>query len=397
MTNEDEIFEEKTTSLDESKSVQSENKATADEKPQNDAVISSVADKEQSEKRNQASADAGTSAPSDDVNSAVGGSGSGDGGVEQDDPTADGDSRDLLTKFFKMLGISGKQTEETHEKVLSSLTIEGIAEHIKAGKCQNIVVMTGAGISTSAGIPDFRSPGTGLYSKLEKYNLPYPQAIFELDYFKKRPEPFFLLAKELYPGNYKPTPSHYFIKLLCDKDLLLRNYTQNIDGLEVVAGVDEDQVIAAHGTFHVSHCTECQKEHEEAWMKEKIFASQIPKCHDCGSLVKPDIVFFGESLPNRFFIHMGQDFRKTDLLIVMGTSLTVQPFASLINRVGDHVPRLLINKEKCGQSFFSGGFDFDGPNNYRDVALLGTCDDGCQKLAELLGWKDELDRLINEL
>lgn len=80
----------------------------------------------------------------------------------------------------------------------------------------------------AAGIPDFRSPSSGLYSKLRDFDLPYPEAIFQLDYFQKHPEPFFALAKELYPKTYKPTPCHYFIRLLHEKGLLLRHYTQNV-------------------------------------------------------------------------------------------------------------------------------------------------------------------------
>ncbi|XP_077862093.1 NAD-dependent protein deacetylase sirtuin-2-like [Saccoglossus kowalevskii] len=85
----------------------------------------------------------------------------------------------------------------------------------------------------------------------------------------------------------------------------------------------------------------------------------------------------------------------------MGTSLVVQPFASLVNRVPEDCPRLLINREKSGQVDplmqmlgFGRGMDFDSPNNYRDVAFEGTCDDGCVRLAELLGWKDELLNLV---
>lgn len=77
-----------------------------------------------------------------------------------------------------------------------------------------------------------RSPGSGLYSNLEQYDIPYPEAIFELGYFFVNPKPFFTLAKELYPGNYRPNSAHYFLRLLHDKGLLLRLYTQNIDGLE---------------------------------------------------------------------------------------------------------------------------------------------------------------------
>lgn len=77
-----------------------------------------------------------------------------------------------------------------------------------------------------------RSPGSGLYSNLEQYDIPYPEAIFELSYFFANPKPFFTLAKELYPGNYRPNYAHYFLRLLHDQGLLLRLYTQNIDGLE---------------------------------------------------------------------------------------------------------------------------------------------------------------------
>ncbi|XP_037257524.1 NAD-dependent protein deacetylase sirtuin-3, mitochondrial isoform X2 [Falco rusticolus] len=112
------------------------------------------------------------------------------------------------------------------------LTLRDVAELIQKKECRRVVVMAGAGISTPSGIPDFRSPGSGLYSNLEQYNIPYPEAIFELMYFFVNPKPFFTLAKELYPGNYRPNYTHYFLRLLHDKGLLLRLYTQNIDGLE---------------------------------------------------------------------------------------------------------------------------------------------------------------------
>ncbi|XP_022107575.1 NAD-dependent protein deacetylase sirtuin-2-like isoform X2 [Acanthaster planci] len=296
-----------------------------------------------------------------------------------------------------------EEEEAKPEQLLEDISLEGVVKYMQSDKCKNIIVMTGAGISTSAGIPDFRSPGTGLYDNLEKYNLPEPMAIFDINYFRERPEPFFYLAKELYPGKFRPTPCHYFIRLLADKRLLLRNYTQNIDTLERIAGVPGDLMVEAHGTFHTGHCIgDCGKEYTQQWMKDEIFADRLPKCTDCEGLVKPDIVFFGERLPVRFSHLVMEDFPKCDLLIVMGTSLVVQPFASLIERVPATTPRLLINKEKAGEGIprlrglglFTGGFDFDSQNKYRDVAYLGTCDDGCNKLAEMLGWKDELDELV---
>lgn len=72
---------------------------------------------------------------------------------------------------------------------------------IKSGRAKRIIVMCGAGVSVSAGIPDFRTPGTGLYSQLERYGLPEPEAVFSIGFFKKNPKPFHMLAKELFPGK----------------------------------------------------------------------------------------------------------------------------------------------------------------------------------------------------
>lgn len=289
-------------------------------------------------------------------------------------------------------------------KVLDEVTVEGIVKYIKNGQCKNVITMAGAGISTSAGIPDFRSPGSGLYNNLEKYNLPHPEAIFDIEFFKTNPKPFFVLAKELYPGAFNPTPSHWFVRLLHEKGLLLRHYTQNVDTLEHVAGIPSEKIVEAHGTFRTSHCISCRKEYSQEWIKEEIFKDNIPTCLECSGLVKPDIVFFRENLPPRFFQLMQADFPKCDLLIILGTSLTVQPFASLIDYVPSSCPRLLINRERAGSMdpmmamiygmFGCGGLALDSPNNTRDVALLGNCDDGCLKVADMLDWKDDLQKLI---
>lgn len=298
------------------------------------------------------------------------------------------------------------ETKEPPKQILSSVDLEGIVKLIKEKKVTQIITMAGAGISTSAGIPDFRSPETGLYHNLEKYDLPNPQAIFTLDYFMDNPEPFCMLARELWPGIFKPTPCHYFIKMLDEKGLLKRHYTQNIDTLESVAGLEDEKLVEAHGSFKLGHCLECNAEYTQDWMKERILGKEmkIPKCErdGCEGTVKPDIVFFGETLPNRYIQCVSQDFKRCDLLIIMGTSLTVQPFASLTSRVPEETPRLYINLEKtgCGPTnpfamfMFGGGFKFDDEDNYRDVFLEGTCDDGCYKLADMLGWGDELRQKV---
>uniref|UniRef100_A0A383W007 Deacetylase sirtuin-type domain-containing protein n=1 Tax=Tetradesmus obliquus TaxID=3088 RepID=A0A383W007_TETOB len=294
------------------------------------------------------------------------------------------------------------------EPVLPSLDLAGVAALISSGKARRIITMSGAGISVSAGIPDFRTPGTGLYSQLERFGLPEPEAVFSIGFFRKNPKPFHMLAKELFPGNYKPTPTHHFIRLLHDKGLLLRAFTQNIDSLEHEAGLPQSAVVAAHGNFDSAHCIKCHREHSLEHVKQAVFADDICHCTSCGGLVKPDIVFFGEQLPDRFYQRMEADFPACDLLLVMGTSLVVQPFASLIDAVPEHCPRLLINRERVGEGMGSmgllgsllgmgggGGFCFEHDQGaYRDVLHLGDSDEGVRELCQLLGWEQELDALI---
>ena len=243
---------------------------------------------------------------------------------------------------------------------------------------------TGAGISTSAGIPDFRSPDTGLYANLAKLDLPYPEAVFDISFFRNNPLPFYTLAHALYPGRYRPTISHCFVRLLSDKGLLLKLFTQNIDCLEREAGVPDGNIIEAHGSFARQSCIDCKTPYSENLMREAIANREVPHCltPQCNGLVKPDIVFFGEQLPDVFHRNRGLPFRA-DLCIVMGTSLTVQPFASLPGLCSENVPRLLINSERVG--------DFGCRAD--DVLLLGDCDDGVRKLASALEWEAELEAL----
>ncbi|XP_050293397.1 NAD-dependent protein deacetylase sirtuin-2 isoform X1 [Anthonomus grandis grandis] len=308
-----------------------------------------------------------------------------------------------LTEKLGFLGLDDDEAESSSHKVLNDVSLDGIVDYIQKNGCKNIITMAGAGISTSAGIPDFRSVGTGLYHNLQKYNLPHPQAIFELDFFNENPKPFFVLAKELYPGTFKPTLCHYFIKLLNDKGMLLRHYTQNIDTLERVAGIPEEKLVEAHGTFYTGHCLACREKYTLEWMKERIFKDEIPICEKCPGVVKPDIVFFGENLPEKFHHSIDADFHKCDLLIILGSSLVVHPFAGLVDMPPSRTPRLLINREKAGHRTgimammgISGGLEFDKKGNSRDVAWLGDCDDGCQLLADKLGWGDELKELLKQ-
>ncbi|KAI0670868.1 DHS-like NAD/FAD-binding domain-containing protein [Trametes maxima] len=266
-------------------------------------------------------------------------------------------------------------------EILEGRDVTSVAKYMKSQECRKVLIMLGAGVSTAAGIPDFRSPGTGLYSNLQRLNLPYPEAVFKINYFRDNPIPFYTLARELYPGRFRPTLTHTFVKLLADHSLLDVCFTQNIDTLERQAGVPGHRIVEAHGSFAAQHCIECHSSFDGAKMKEAVETGDILRCGNCGGLVKPDIVFFGESLPAAFHKNVPR-LRGGDLLIVIGTSLTVHPFASLTGLVPESCPRVLINMDPAG----------DIGTRPDDVLLLGRCDEIIRELARELGWEEELDR-----
>lgn len=161
-------------------------------------------------------------------------------------------------------------------------------------------------------------------------------------------------------------------------------FTQNIDCLERQAGVPGDCIVEAHGSFATQRCIDCKNEFPDDLMKEHVFKSVVPRCADkkCNGLVKPDIVFFGEQLPPAFFNNRHVP-AQADLVLIMGTSLTVQPFASLPDLAKDDTPRVLFNMERVGTL----GSRAD------DVLALGDCDTNIRELADELGWRDELEAM----
>ena len=362
------------------------------------------------------------------------------------DPSSNSDSdEDAPSSTLATLSLSSSPTPPpstshpptTPTPLLPSFTLDSIASLITSGRARRIIVLTGAGISVSCGIPDFRTPGTGLYSNLQRFDLPDPQSMFTLSYFRRNPLPFITLARELYPSLFTPSPTHHFLTLLHRHGLLLRCYTQNIDGLEYLANLPHHLLIQAHGGFHSAHCIDCDRDIDAAVNKADILAGRVSRCPTCGGLVKPRIVFFGESLPPAFHEGITRDFPQCDLLLCMGTSLTVQPFASLIDRVPATTPRLLINREEVGkggeeemdsddeeqeeqllQQLLRGlgrpvsqeerarwraklrgviggaGFRYHLSTNTRDVFVQADCDAGVRRLAALLGWGDELEEMV---
>ena len=182
----------------------------------------------------------------------------------------------------------------------------------------NVLALVGAGISVSAGIPDFRSPGTGLWNNPLHSDLSRPEDMFTLSFFQSNPSPFFEFAKSIWPtGQHRPTPTHRFLKLLESKGVLLRVYTQNIDGLERLAGIAPEKLVEAHGSFSSASCIDCHHSVDIQFVKSCIFSGKTPiNCTVCNGLVKPDITFFGEMLPDRFYGLFREDFGKCDLLLI---------------------------------------------------------------------------------
>ncbi|WP_097026671.1 NAD-dependent protein deacylase [Clostridium peptidivorans] len=202
----------------------------------------------------------------------------------------------------------------------------------------NIVFFGGAGVSTESNIPDFRS-SQGLYEIKNNYKYS-PEVMLSHSFFKGHTEDFFQFYKEkmIYKGA-KPNKAHYSLAKLEKLGKLKAVITQNIDGLHQEAG--SKNVIELHGSVHRNYCIKCRKFFDLDYIinSNKI----IPHCDECGSIVKPDVVLYEESL-NMDVINKAISYvRNAEVLIIGGTSLVVYPAASLVQYFnGKHL--ILINK-----------------------------------------------------
>ena len=187
-------------------------------------------------------------------------------------------------------------------------------------EAKDIVFFGGAGVSTESGIRDFRGKN-GLYQ--EKSNIP-PEYMLSHDCLVNNPKMFFDYYRSNMNASFaKPNVTHKYLKKLEDSGKLKTIVTQNIDGLHQMAG--STKVLEVHGTTTKNYCMKCLKEYP----KDYIFNSEgIPKC-DCGGIIRPRVVLYGESLPDDFNKAMNY-ISQADLLIVAGTSLTVEPASSLV-------------------------------------------------------------------
>jgi len=273
------------------------------------------------------------------------------------------------------------------ERVLSILSAEATGQH-------GCLVMTGAGVSTSAGIPDFRSPN-GLYGQLAKYKISRPEDVFVFDLFKEDPRPYFRLAKEFSSGRFRATSTHRFIKRLNVHGKLRRCYTQNVDSLDHTVGIPSKKVIQAHGSFRSAHCVNGHRAHLPT-LQTHVQSATPYYCPACKAPVKHDIVMFGERLPSKFRNKYVHDFQHCDLLMVLGTSLTVSPFNMLPSRLASSSssPRVFINRERAGEGReFKNPFRFDDDAS-NDLFLQGECDQVVEAITSELGWRVEERRAM---
>ena len=186
----------------------------------------------------------------------------------------------------------------------------------------NIVFFGGAGVSTESGIPDFRSKD-GLYN--QKYKYP-PEFILSHTFFMNNPEEFFKFYKEKMNSlKYKPNITHIKLAELEKTGKLKAIVTQNIDGLHQKAG--SKNVYELHGSVLRNYCMNCGKFYNAEYVFE---SNGIPKC-TCGDIIKPDVVLYEEGLDDKTVLNSIKAIQNADLLIVAGTSLTVQPASGLIN------------------------------------------------------------------
>ncbi|RCK63646.1 NAD-dependent protein deacetylase HST1 [Candida viswanathii] len=293
-----------------------------------------------------------------------------------------------IMEYIKILNHAMMKVKSIRNRREDVRTLEDALQLIE--NSSKILVITGAGISTSLGIPDFRS-SKGFYSMVQHLGLSDPQEVFDLELFHIDPSLFYSIAHMILPPEKMFSPMHSFIKVLETQGKLLRNYTQNIDNLESYAGIRKSKLVQCHGSFATASCVTCGFKINGEDIFEKIRAKEIPLCLLCTKrkndilkkdddyyfaesygVFKPDITFFGEALPSNFHDHIREDILECDLLICAGTSLKVAPVSDIVDKVPEKVPQILINRDPIGHCCF-------------DVSLLGYCDEVVSYIANKLG------------
>ncbi|HEY5051849.1 MAG TPA: NAD-dependent deacylase [Solirubrobacterales bacterium] len=239
--------------------------------------------------------------------------------------------------------------------------MERLADLIRESR--STVALTGAGISVPSGIPDFRTPETGLWANVD------PMEVAHIDVFERDPARFWSYYRPRFQslGDKRPNPAHEALAELERRGLLEGVITQNIDRLHRAAG--SGQVVEVHGSIETSSCTRCGQSYgiEEV---EELFVDGIVNCSTCAGPVKPDVVLFGELLPESAMTRARQLARGADLMLCIGSSLVVHPVAALPQVTLEHGGSLAIVTQ--------------GPTPYDGEATLRLDGDVVEELEALL-------------
>ena len=293
--------------------------------------------------------------------------------------------------------------------------LQAAADFIASEECQKVCILTGAGVSVAAGIPDFRSPG-GMYDSLRPELITAterqrqlmksdPTYVVERSMFFANQFPYLEVRRPFILGTrehqWKATIAHRFAELLHQRGKLTRLYTQNIDGLDYQTAVPSDKVVPVHGTIGKVQCEKCGADQDyEAFcdaVKQNVrdiynvdesapATSTNILCTKCGSpTVKPATVLFGGSLPAIFFQLSEEDLPGCDLLLIAGTSLVVSPANSLVSRAPPSARRIVVNNEPVGTEL---GLDYSASG--RDSFIGGDCEGSFLELTARLGWLEDL-------
>jgi NAD-dependent deacetylase len=201
-------------------------------------------------------------------------------------------------------------------------TLEALADSV--ARADGVMILTGAGISTPSGIPDFRSPGTGLWEGVD------PMAVAHVDVLRDQPELFWRFYSERFTtlSQVRPNRAHEVVVELERRGIVTAVVTQNVDRLHTAAGSED--VIELHGSITTSTCLACGAGYglEEVRRRAAEADDGIPEC-DCSTMLRPGVVLFGEMLPQEAMRSAAQAAAASDLVICIGSSLEVHPAAGL--------------------------------------------------------------------
>ena len=251
-------------------------------------------------------------------------------------------------------------------QVAISNEVERLAELL--GRSRRAVALTGAGVSVPSGIPDFRSPGTGMWENVD------PMEVAHIDVFEREPERFWSYYRPRFQslGDKEPNRAHEVLAELERRGLIEGVITQNVDRLHRVAG--SKNVIEVHGSIETSSCVTCATSFELEQMDELFDERGVALCSVCRGAVKPDVVLFGELLPESAMARATELVERADLMLCVGSSLAVYPVAGLPQLTLSHGGRLaIVTKSET---------PYDGD---ADVKLEGEVDAELEALVRALG------------